>query len=63
VELLHGAEEPMGSAFVDGKIDRKLSQAHFGAVLSQMQKNAHGFLQGLAGAGAGAVQRTRVCFA
>ena len=53
MKLLHGGEETVGGALIDGEIGGDLREAQFGAVLSQMQQNAHGFLQGLAGAGAG----------
>jgi hypothetical protein len=50
-EFFHGIEQAMDSGLV--KIERggQLRDAEFGAVLAEVQKNAQGFLQRLAGTG------------
>jgi len=60
MEFLHGSEETMDGGLVEGEAGRKLSDAHFRAILPQVQQNANSLLQGFAGAGFAAIARGRL---
>jgi hypothetical protein len=51
MEFLHGGEETVDSGFAEVEVERNLRDGHFGAVLSEVQENAHGFAQRFAGTG------------
>jgi hypothetical protein len=56
-EFLHGGEETIDSGLAEVDVERYLRDGHFGAVLSEVQGNAHGLAQRFAGTGFAVIGR------